>query len=506
MKDLHFYKTIDNGKVDREKSKKLTGYPSIDKPWLKYYEDGIGTPTVNRTVYEELFENNVNFPKDLALEYFMAKINYQKLFKNIDLLAKSLKEYGVKKGDFVTICTPGMPEFVYMFYAISKIGAVANMINPFFGTEKAVIDRINICNSDVLIIMDKFYEKMKDTFKKTNLKNIVIIPMFNSSIMRFFNKKCKLQKNSNELFYSQFIKDGKYQKDVTTVSYEPNMPVAMMCTSATTSKDPKAVLLSNDSIQNSIRAYPELGVNLSRQQKFYQTIPIWCSTGLITCMHLPLSYGTTVFMDPRCEREVFVKNIVKHRPNYVVGTTSMYEGFLEPKLVKNSDLSHLKYPFEGGEPLNPDVASQINKVFKDHNCTSKIGSAYGQCECGAAVTSQTFNFENGSVGIPIPGVVINTFDENNNPLKYNEKGNIYVDTPCKMLEYYGDERQTKNYFYLADDRVWCKTGDVGYINEKGELFILGRDADSSLIDGKKVYNFEVENIIMTLPEIKMGDV
>ena len=483
----------------------ITGYPYIDKPWEAYYKES-KVSDIKRSIYEEVLENNFCYPNDLASEYFTAKINYQKFFEIVQKAARSLKEYGVKKGDFVTICSLGTPEVVYMFYAVSMIGAIANMITPFFGTEEGLINRINACESKLLIVMDKFYPSLENSIKKTNIENVVVVPMFNATLLRFFTKKYKLQRNGSELFWNQFLKDGKNQRTISCAPYEPNMPVAMMCTSASTSKNPKAVLLSNDSIQNSIRAYPSLGVNLTRQQKFYQTIPPWCSTGLITCIHLPLAYGTTVLMDPRCERKTFVKNIVKKRPNYVVGTTSMYEGFLDKSLVKNADLSHLEYPFEGGEPLSPDVSHQIDEIFRKHNCKASLGAAYGQCECGAAITSQTFNFGNGSVGIPIPGVTVNAFDDETNPLKYNEKGNIYVDTPCHMLEYYADPEKTRNYFYLDKDRIWCKTGDVGYVNENGELFILGRESDTTVINGTKIYNFDIENIIMSLEEIKMCDV
>ena len=67
-------------------------------------------------------------------------------------------------------------------------------------------------------------------------------------------------------------------------------------------------------------------------------------------------------MDPRFERDIFVKNIVKAKPNYCVAPTSMYEGFLDEKLVKNKDLSFFNYPFEGGEPLSDEVATKIETV------------------------------------------------------------------------------------------------------------------------------------------------
>ena len=116
--------------------KKLTGYPSVDKPWEKNYKDiekrdlFLGT-----TPYQGLLKNNSDYPHEIAIEYFGARISFSSLIKRIDDTAKALKEYHVERGDFVTICATTTPEVIYLFYAISKIGAIANVISPFYSPE-----------------------------------------------------------------------------------------------------------------------------------------------------------------------------------------------------------------------------------------------------------------------------------------------------------------------------------------------------------------------------------
>ena len=490
------------------KSEKRSGYPTIDKPWyVNYNKNELEKEIQKRTVFQEVYDNNIKFQKDLALEFFGSKINYSTFFKNIEMTAKAFKEYGIKKGDFVTICAAGIPETVYSFYALSKIGAVANMIAPHF-EKKDLIARISDCESDTLIIMDEFYPELKEAIKGSRIKNIIILPTLNSSMLRFITKTYKIDSFSNELYWNQFIKDGRNQKETETISYEKDLPLTMVYSSGTTGAS-KGILLSNDSFQNSIQSYPASGVDISRGQKFYQIIPPWYSTGLSTSIHLPLSYGTSVFMDPRFERDIFVKNIIKAKPNYCVAPTSMYEGFLDEKLVGNKNLSFFNYPFEGGEPLSNEVASKIEKVFKEHGSNAQLRVAYGQCECGAAITTQTQKAENtrGSVGIPLPGVTIGIFDEQFNELKYYERGQILANTPCSMLGYYKNEEATKEYFHIDKNGIkWNCTGDIGYIDEKGNLFVQGRATDYSIIDNEKIYNFDIENILMELDEIKMCDV
>ena len=490
------------------KNEKRSGYPTIDKPWyVNYNKNELEKEIQKRTVFQEVYDNNRKFQKDLALEFFGSKINYSTFFKNIEMTAKAFKEYGIKKGDFVTICAAGIPETVYSFYALSKIGAVANMIAPHF-EKKDLIARISDCESDTLIIMDEFYPELKEAIKGSRIKNIIILPTLNSSMLRFITKTYKIDSFSNELYWNQFIKDGRKQKETETISYEKDLPLTMVYSSGTTGAS-KGILLSNDSFQNSIQSYPASGVDISRGQKFYQIIPPWYSTGLSTSIHLPLSYGTSVFMDPRFERDIFVKNIIKAKPNYCVAPTSMYEGFLDEKLVGNKNLSFFNYPFEGGEPLSNEVASKIEKVFKEHGSNAQLRVAYGQCECGAAITTQTQKAENtrGSVGIPLPGVTIGIFDEQFNELKYYERGQILANTPCSMIGYYKNEEATKEYFHIDKNGIkWNCTGDIGYIDEKGNLFVQGRATDYSIIDNEKIYNFDIENILMELDEIKMCDV
>lgn len=490
------------------KNEKRSGYPTIDKPWyVNYNKNELEKEIQKKTVFQEVYDNNIKFQNDLALEFFGSKINYSTFFKNIEMTAKAFKEYGIKKGDFVTICAAGIPETVYSFYALSKIGAVANMIAPHF-EKKDLIARISDCESDTLIIMDEFYPELKEAIKGSRIKNIIILPTLNSSMLRFITKTYKIDSFSNELYWNQFIKDGRKQKETETISYEKDLPLTMVYSSGTTGAS-KGILLSNDSFQNSIQSYPASGIDISRGQKFYQIIPPWYSTGLSTSIHLPLSYGTSVFMDPRFERDIFVKNIIKAKPNYCVAPTSMYEGFLDEKLVGNKNLSFFNYPFEGGEPLSNEVASKIEKVFKEHGSNAQLRVAYGQCECGAAITTQTQKAENtrGSVGIPLPGVTIGIFDEQFNELKYYERGQILANTPCSMIGYYKNEEATKEYFHIDKNGIkWNCTGDIGYIDEKGNLFVQGRATDYSIIDNEKIYNFDIENILMELDEIKMCDV
>lgn len=500
---------MSNFTLDKIRSQRLiTGYPTIDKPWEQYYDfNEFAEQKLLRTIYQEIYANNKLYLSDKALEFFGSKISYKQLFKNINKAAKSLEEYGIKKGDIVTICCAGIPEMVYSFYALSKIGAVANFMSPFFDKD-GMIERINECESKLLIVMDKFYLEINDAIQNTCIENSIVVPTLNSSLLRFVPSKKLDLDFSHELLWKNFIYDGKNREESKIVDYEYKLPLALVYSSGTTGAS-KAILLSNDSFQNSIYAYEKSGIDLSRNQKFYQIIPPWFSTGLSTSIHLPLSHGSTVFMDPRFERDIFIKNIFKAKPNYTIAPTSMYEGFLDEKLVGNKSLYFFKYPFEGGEPLRKEVEESIESVFKKHGSDAKLRMGYGQCECGATITTQIHNDNqiDGSVGTPLPGIVVGIFDENYNEQPYNSRGQILVDTQCGMTEYYKNPLATNEYFYIDNDGIrWSQTGDIGYMDEYGNLFVEGRMSDYTMVDSKKIYNFDIEKVLNSQVEIKTCDV
>ena len=125
------------------KDNKLTGYPSIDKPWMKFYQkDTILSEVPECTVYQNLYNHNKDYPNDIALMYFGKKITYAQLFAEVENTAKAFAAQGVKSGDNVALCVPATPETMYAILALNKLGANANMLNPTF-TAQQLTDRIN---------------------------------------------------------------------------------------------------------------------------------------------------------------------------------------------------------------------------------------------------------------------------------------------------------------------------------------------------------------------------
>ena len=150
-----------------------TGYPSIDKPWLKYYENEYidsDMPLMNS--YEYIYSFNKNRLDKSAINYYGNILTFRDLFENINITEKAFREYGIKRGDIVTVSLPNMPESVYIYYALSKIGAISNMIDP--RTSKEGIEKyLNEVESKLFIAIDILKGKLNDVKEKTTVEDFI---------------------------------------------------------------------------------------------------------------------------------------------------------------------------------------------------------------------------------------------------------------------------------------------------------------------------------------------
>lgn len=153
----------------------MTGYPSIDKPWLKYYsEEAINAPLPECTAYELLYQNNKDFLSDVALIYYGRRFSYGELFENIEKAARAFWSLGVRQGDIVILCTVNMPETVYAFYGLNRLGAVANLVDPRTN-EDSLRNYIKECNAKIVVTVNLASSKIQKAAKESSAEHIVVV-------------------------------------------------------------------------------------------------------------------------------------------------------------------------------------------------------------------------------------------------------------------------------------------------------------------------------------------
>lgn len=489
----------------------LTGHPSIDKPWLKYYtEEQIKTKLPKMTVYGYLYEQNKKYLGRTALTYFGRKITFDELFIKIEETAKALKQMGIKENDIVTISMPNTPEAVYLFYAMSKIGAIANMVDPRTSSE-GIQKYIEESGSDKVIIVDTYYNKVKPLTENEKVNQVVAVSpseslpfglnlgykvkefiesLRDSSKRNSFNYKTKTWK--------QFIESGKTYEFDTEAPYKENRPVVIEHTGGTTGV-PKGVLLSNENI-NSVALQSVLtGIDMKREHNWLDIMPTFIAYGVGMGLHLPLTIGMETILIPQFDAQKFDELLYKHKPVHMVGVPSYWGTIIKSKKLAKEDLSHMIAPTVGGDAMNIALEQEANEFLEEHNCKSKIVKGYGMTEVtGGVAGTVDENNQLGSVGIPFVKQTISVFEpDTEDELGYNQDGEICITGPNTMLGYFDNPEATNAILKKhADGKMWVHTGDIGHIDENGSIFVVDRLKRMMIrYDGFKVFPALIENAI-----------
>ena len=489
----------------------ITGYASIDKPWLKYYtEEQIKTDMPRMSAYAYLYKQNSKYLGRTALSYYGRKIIFDELFTRIEETAKALKAMGIKENDIVTISMPNTPEAVYLFYAMSKIGAIANMVDPRTSAE-GIQKYIEEVKSDKVIIVDSYYNKVKPLSENGIVSQIVAVspaeslPVglnFGYKVKEFIDTlkdpSLKNEFNEHTINWKQFIEKGKSYTEKTEVEFISNRPLAIEHTGGTTGQ-PKGVVLSNENI-NAVALQSVLtGIDMQREHNWLDIMPTFIAYGVGMGLHLPLTIGMETILIPQFDAQKFDELLLKYKPIHMVGVPSYWGTIINSKKLAKKDLSYMIAPTVGGDAMDITLEQNANDYLKEHNCSSKIVKGYGMTEVTGGVSGTVDeNNEIGSVGIPFVKTTISIFEpDTENELGYNQDGEVCITGPNTMLGYYENEEATNGILKQhADGKMWIHTGDIGHITENGSLFIVDRIKRMMIrYDGFKIFPSLIEKVI-----------
>ena len=486
----------------------LTGYASIDKPWLKNYaEEDLTTIYPKETLYEHIYKRNKNNLNSYALNYFGKRITYKELFNKIDEVASSFYALGIRKNDIVSFCVPTTPETIYSIYALNKIGAVANMIDLSTNNEN-ILTRINSTNSKCLIMMDSLDEKLNDIYNKLNVQKIIKVSPTNSIpaidfMLKLKNKTLFSKKNNSDLIinWKQFTK-LKTNDKFKTVSYEDKSRALIVYTGGTTGT-PKGAILGNYGINSTIYQLKATGIHSDLGDRYLDIMPPFIAYGVVCGIHNPLSERQEIVIIPKLEPQKFAGYIKKYKPNHVIGVPALFETMTKSEELKDTDLSFLKNMICGGDRLTIVSEGTINNFLESHHSPAKVSQGFGMTEVGTSVTYTINNNNNSSdnhIGSPLPLTSIKICEPGTeHELLYGEQGEICILTPSLMLGYYNNEEESKRVLKEhSDGQTWIHSQDLGYMDENGELYFLDRFKRMIIRrDGHNVWPGKIEEIIST---------
>ncbi len=488
-----------------------TGYPSTDKPWLKYYsEEAINAPLPEGTIYEYFRENNRDYPNDTALIYFGRKISYRILFDEIEKAARAFSALGVKQGDVCTVVTLSCVNSVVVFYALNKIGAISNYVNAI-ASEDEMAAYIREAGSGYVVTLDLFADKV---LKAANKESKIVVfslsdymPGFTKTVAeRKFSKIQKsLHTDRRVLFWKDFLsivgepEDLSLKRDCDTVSIWAH-------TSGTTGF-PKTVLLT-DRAYNTVAMQYMKSIAHHRGEVFLNIMIPFVVYGMLTCIHMPLCLGLTVVLIPKFDAAEWNRYFRKYAPNHILGIPSYFIPMLHDKKMEDINISCLMTIGAGGDGLSEALEEEINTFLKKHNSKAKLLKGYGMTEvCASAVTNFNYNTKTGSVGIPLVKNNICIWDnDRKRECSYREEGEICLSSPSQMIAYKGNQAATDALTRMDSRGIkWIHTGDLGYVDEDGFLFMVGRMKRFMFVGVEgmvyKVLPKTIEDSVAAIPEV-----
>lgn len=477
-----------------------TGYPSIDKPWLKYYsKEAIKAVFPQMSAYDYLVQNNCTHLADTALIYFDKELSYGQLFKEINRAANAFQTIGVDKGEIVTICATTVPETIISIYALNKIGAIVDMYDPRKGI---VADT----GSKVLIVLDILSEMAeKYLLHDTSFEHVIILSMkdsMTSSAKMVYKFKMRGKTRhfiKGGIQWKKFLDQAqKCEFNDEKLVVNGDSAAAIVHTGGTTGT-PKCVLLSNNNFNALAHQYSYLGLDYNRKQRFLDIMPPFIAYGLLLGMHMPLCLGISVILIPVFTIKDFDKLIWKYKPEHFSGVPTHFEYLMLSPKIRNFSLSFIVNPAVGGDKISINVENEINDFLRNHYSNKKITKGYGLTEASSTIASCTGKCNSlGSVGIPLIGNVISIFKPNTDiELTYYEEGEVCVIGPTNMIKYFKNPEETQEIFKRhKDGKKWLHTGDLGYMTEDGQLYIIDRIKRMYIrAEGYKIFAKKIEMII-----------
>lgn len=472
------------------------------KVWMKYYSEEARSAKLPKCkAFDYIIQCNQDRLDAPAIHYYGADISFRSLIRRVEELAAAFTALGVKEGDIVSFLSVATPETIAAVYALNKIGAASNTIDPRM--DVASIQRmISNSGSKILVVLDIAFPKVRPIMTKIAQDKIVVQSAATSlpavkKFLKTVTTKTDVPYSDKVISWTRFVRGGKGVRYVEA-PYQGDALVAITYTGGTTGL-PKGVMITNDSMNAVGMNFIHCAVYRNDGDRFLGIIPVFSAYGMVCGMHMPLCLRMTLVPIPKFVPKQIGKLVRDFRPQHVISTPVFIELLIGSKEVEGMDLSFLYTLASGGDSMNEGLENKLNEFRKRHNMCFPLAQGYGMSELSAAASFCVNDvYKQGSVGIPSLNVSVGIFDpETGEELGYHQTGEVCVTGPTMMKGYFNAPEETAYVMRRHDDgQVWIHSGDVGYMDEDGFLYIKGRIKRMiTRFDGHKVFPINMENLI-----------
>jgi long-chain acyl-CoA synthetase len=480
------------------------------KPWLNYYDEGVPhslQPYPSKTLLDIVSETASQRPAHPALYFKGSTISYAQLEQLSNDFASALTKMGIKKMERVAMVLPNTPQLILTLLGTWKAGGIAVPMNPLY-TERELEIAFQECGAETVVVMTRYYNKVKAVQARTRIRNVVAtnIKEYLPPALRVLFTLLKEKKEGDrirlqprDLWLADLLHEhaGAHRPAVTV---RPDDSAIILFSGGTTGT-PKAAIGTHQSLLisgmqfsawfgNIMKAWTDIIMLNMPLFHVYGLAGVF-PTGLVA--HAPLA----VVPNPR-DLSDMLATIQKIKPAFLPGVPTLFNALLNHPRVQAGkvNLKSLKLNICGAAPLLAETKQRFEKATG-----GRIIEGFGMTESmmAAVATPVLGLYKPGAVGIPLPDIELRVVDVDNGEkeLHAGQVGEFILRAPQLMQGYWGKPTETAN--TIRDG--WLYTGDLGYLDEDGYMFIVDRKKDVIKVSGFQVWPREVEEVIATYPAV-----
>jgi long-chain acyl-CoA synthetase len=482
-------------------------------PWLDHYDTGVPAtlaPYPDRTLLDDVAEAVAQRPDAPAVLFKGRTISYGELDRASDAFAAALVGLGVAEGDRVALLLPNCPQFLICELGAWKAGAILVPLNPIY-TEQELEGALARTGAETIVVLTPFYGRVKAVQPRTVVARVIAtnIKEYLPPVLRVLFTLAKERKDGHrislregDLWLGELLA-GHAGRPRPAVAVGPDDPAVILMSGGTTGT-PKGVVGRHRHYTTTGR---QIGTWLQAgttpwDDVYMAALPLFHSFANIGIQSVALRNHNAMALVPNPrDLDDLLHTIDKTRPAAFSGVPTLFNALLHHPKVRAGkvDFSSVRVCFSGAAPLLAETKRRFEELTG-----GRIVEGYSLTEAMLACAVNPVEGPNkiGSVGMPLPDVEMRIVDtETGAPLPTGEVGEILIKAPQLMDRYWDDPEETASTVREHDGQRWLHTGDLGYLDADGYLFIVDRMKDLIKTHGYQVWPREIEEVLAAHPAV-----